>query len=279
MMASDFIVDVNEADFEYQVIAYSKNIPVVVDFWAEWCSPCKILGPMLERLALEAQGSFRLAKVNVDENPNLAIRYNVRSIPTVKAFQDGGVVAELVGLQPEPRLRDFIQDLAPSQSSLALEKAFSLLEMQEPQSAEEAFRSVLDQSPQSTAAMLGLAKSLLLQGEIEEGRYLLDNFPASKEYSASELLRPLASALEREENEVLELDEVEPDEASYRNALRLVTHGNIPAALDGLLDVLRQDKQYRDGEARKVFLALLELLGENNPLARQYRNELASVLF
>jgi putative thioredoxin len=279
MMASDFIVDVNEADFEYQVIAYSKNIPVVVDFWAEWCRPCKVLGPMLEQLALEAQGSFRLAKVNVDENPNLAIRYSVRSIPTVKGFQDGGVVAELVGLQPEPRLREFIQELAPSQSGLALEKAFSLLDMEEPQSAEEMFRSVLGQSPQSTAAMLGLAKSLLMQGEIEEGGYLLDNFPASKEYNAAELLRPLAEALEREQDEVLELDEVEPIEASYRNALRLVRHGNVPAALDGLLEVLRQDKRYREGEARQVFLALLELLGENNPLTRQYRNELASVLF
>jgi len=279
MMASDFIVEVNEADFEYQVIAYSKNIPVVVDFWAEWCRPCKVLGPLLEQLALEAEGSFRLAKVNVDENPNLAIRYSVRSIPTVKAFQDGGVVSELVGLQPEPRLRDFIQNLAPSQSSLALEKAFSLLDMEQPQSAEKVFRNVLDQSPQSTAAMLGLTKSLLMQGQIEEGRYLLDNFPASKEYSAAELLRPLADALEKERDENRELDEVEPIEASYRNALRLITHGNIPAALDGLLEVLRQDKRYREGEARQVFLALLELLGASNPLTRQYRNELASVLF
>jgi len=98
MMASDHIISVTEADFEYEVIAYSKQMPVVVDFWAEWCGPCKTLGPILERLAQEANGAFRLAKVDVDANPNLALRFSVRSIPNVKAFQDGQVVAEFVGM-------------------------------------------------------------------------------------------------------------------------------------------------------------------------------------
>src|SRR5512136_491822 len=107
-MATENIINVSEADFEYEVLKFSQNVPVVVDFWADWCRPCKALSPMLEKIAHEAGGAFRLAKVDVDANPNLAILYNVRSIPMVKAFSNGQVVAEFIGLQPEDRVREFI---------------------------------------------------------------------------------------------------------------------------------------------------------------------------
>lgn len=277
-MASDFIVNVSEADFEYQVVAYSQQVPVIVDFWAEWCGPCKVLGPMLEKLAQEAQGGFRLAKVDVDANPNLAMRFNIRSIPTVKAFVDGKMVSEFTGVLPELRVREFLTALTPSQNDLTLEKAFSLLQLQQPKSAERAFRKVLEESPQNPPALLGLAKSLLLQGNAGEGQYLLRNFPASKEYTSAETLLPLAKAL-ADLDEDLDGDDPDPLAATFANALRLLKRGNIPAAMDGILDILRQDKNYRDGEARLVMLGMLELLGEQDPLTRQYRSELASVLF
>lgn len=277
MMASDFIINVSEADFEYEVLAYSQQAPVVVDFWAEWCAPCRTLGPLLERLAQEGQGSFRLAKVNVDDNPNLALRYGVHGIPAVKAFRDGKMVAEFTGVQPEPRLREFLRALAPSKSDLALEKGHSLLAMRQSLQAETTFRAVIKEFPENPVAQLGLAKSLLLQGESQESSQILSRFPASREYAAAQTLLPLSLALSDLDQDRLKDDD--PLDPAFNQALRLVKRGNIEAAMDGLLDILRENKHYADGRARLTLVALLELFGENNPVTRQYRAELASVLF
>jgi len=277
MMQSDNIINVSEADFEYEVLAYSQNIPVVVDFWATWCAPCRVLGPLLEKLAHEAQGNFRLAKVDVDQNPNLAERYQVRSVPSVKAFKEGKLVSEFSGAVPEPRLREFIQNIAPSPTSLLMNKAQSLLAQNQIKNAELTFRKVLEQNPGNSNALLGLAKCLLLQGKSDECMEIITQFPASKDYQSAELLRPLCEALVRLDRTPSYPDD--PLQAAYENSLRLAKKGNIEASMDGLLDVIRQNKQFQNGEARKVFLSLLELLGADHPSARQYRNELASVLF
>jgi putative thioredoxin len=276
MMTSDFIVDVNEQDFEYEVIAYSQNTPVVVDFWAPWCIPCKTLGPQLEGLAEEAKGGFRLARVNVDDNPNLAIRFGVRSIPAVKAFQSGQVVTEFTGAQPEARVREFIRNLAPSAADLLLEKAASLTLLHQWAPAEQTYRQILEESAAQPAALLGLAKVIVAQGRTDEALQILEHFPASKEYGTAQLVLPLAIAMADLKRSAADDDDAS---ASYWNALRLASRGNIPSALDGLLDILRQDKAFRGGQARKVYLGLLELLGENDPQTRQYRADLASVLF
>jgi putative thioredoxin len=276
MPASEYVVNVSEADFEYEVINYSHNIPVVVDFWAAWCVPCKTLGPLLERLALEGRGAFRLAKVDVDESPNLALRYGVRSIPSVKAFSQGQVVAEFVGLQPEPRVRDFIDKLAPNPDTLEMEKAQGLLEQHHWQEAEQAYRQVLKRNPDQSAALLGLSKSLLGQGRGRDALPILNDFPASREYSTAEMLRPLAKAIALPPPAGGDQDLLHP---AFQNSVRLASRGNLPAAIDGLLDILRENKNYRNGLPRQLVVALLELMGENDPLTRQYRQELASVLF
>ncbi|MDD5368655.1 MAG: tetratricopeptide repeat protein [Anaerolineaceae bacterium] len=276
-MPPNNIIDVSETDFEFEVLNYSQNRPVVVDFWATWCVPCKVLGPLLERLAEEGRGSFRLARVDVDANPNLALHYGVRSIPTVKAFTNRQVVAEFSGALPEPRVREFIKKLAPSESDLTLEKAGSLLQQHQWSSAEKIYRQVLEEASDNAIALLGLAKALLAQGRYEEARRILRNFPASHEYTTAESLLPLADAYAWLESQPS--TEMDPLAPAYFNSLRLASRGNIPSALDGLLDILKQEKRYRNGQARMVFLALLELLGAQDPLARQYRSELASVLF
>ena len=278
MMASDFIVDVTETDFEYEVIAYSQNVPVVVDFWAVWCQPCKQLTPMLEELAQGAQGSFRLARVNVDENPGLALRYGVRSIPTVKAVSQGQVVGEFVGLQPEPRIREFVEKLMPPpQSALALEKGASLLAAQDWKAAEQLFRTLDEEESGKPAVQLGLVKSILAQGKGSEANTLLRNFPASREFATAEKLRPLAETLIRFANNELP-DETELD-AMFRNSIRLAGRANLEAAMDGLIEILRQEKRYRGDRARQVRLSILELYDPADTIARQYRAELASVLF
>jgi putative thioredoxin len=273
MRSSQHIVDVSESSFQFDVLAYSGQRPVVVDFWAEWCVPCKTLDPILEKLAQEFGGSFRLAKVNVDTSPKLAADYGVRGIPAVKAFRNGQVVAEFSGLRPEPQIREFLNALGPKTNDLAVGKANSLLAQEMWGPAEDAFRETLAENPDHPGALLGLARSLLAQGRPVDALPILREFPVSKEYAIAEQLIPLADAL------------VEPkggeDEYSavYANALRLVSSGQIAAALDGLLDILRANKRYSNGEARKVVLGLLQLLGDENPLSREYRAELASLLF
>lgn len=279
MMASDFIIDVSEADFELEVLAYSQQTPVVVDFWAEWCGPCKTLGPMLERLAEQGQGAFRLAKVDVDQNPNLAIRFGVSSIPAVKAFRNGAVVAEFVGVQPEAKLIEFLRALVPTPGDLAIEKGQSLLAQLQAAPAEEAFRQALAAAPGHPAALLGLAESLLLAGRSGEGLSILSRFPASKEYQTAQNLLPLAQVMRQLEQANGLPGPEDLHDPAFVNALRLVRRGNIEAALDGLLDILRENRRYRDGLARQVILALLEMLGEANPVTRQYRNELAMIMF
>ena len=278
---NEHIIDVNETDFEYQVLEYSATAPVVVEFWAGWCIPCRTLGPLLEKLAEEAQGGFRLAKVDVDANPNLARRFGIRSIPAVKAFRDGQMVAEFTGVRPEPQVRQFLAQLAPDEAALLIEKGDSLLLMEDPLQAEQAYRSALELSPTNEIAALGLARSLLLQGRAHEARLLLHALTQPRLFASAERLAPLVAALEKLENHALD-DLAEGDnplDTAYARALRLVSRGNLLAALDGLLEILRQDKRYRDGAAHQLILSLLELLGEAHPETRAYRNELAQILF
>lgn len=266
-------------DEEFEKVVLQSELPVVVDFWAPWCGPCRILGPMLERLAGDPAFDFILAKVNADENPNLSMRYRVQGIPAVKAFVDGEVVAEFVGVRPEPQLRHFIQKLIPSELDHALSEANSLLVTRRWVDAETAFRNILAQHPHQRQAAMNLARALLAQGEGCEALEFLEGITDGPELVQAERLMPLAHYLCQAEVEWDEGDEVPPLEAQYRQAARLLERSNFAAAMDGLLEVLRQDKRYRDGEPRKVLLAIFELLGEDDSLTRTYRNELASVLF
>jgi putative thioredoxin len=276
-MVSDFIVNVDESDFEYEVLEYSTRVPVIVDFWAPWCVPCRVLGPRLETFARKGEGSFRLAKLNVDENARLAKQYKVRNIPNVKAFIDARVVSEFSGVLEEDNLREFISRLAPEPDELVFEKGQSLLELGEYAEAEDAFREFLSMRPNHPKALLGLVRALLFQGAGREAEILLKNFPASSSYNTAQLLIPVARAFHGMDDDSFE--DIQPLEAAYRNGIRLAKRGNVLAAMDGFLDILRKDKHYRDGQVKDVFVGLLALIGDSHPEARQYRNDLSAALF
>jgi putative thioredoxin len=228
-------------------------------------------------LAEENHGEFRLAKVDVDENPKLAQRYNVRGIPVVKGFKDGQVIAEFTGALTEPQVRKFLDQLLPKPWDLLIEKGESLLKLEDWVRAEETFQQILTEHPLHPGALLGLTKSMLAQGQGGSALEILNTFPASREFGQAQQLRPLAEALAQDIAWIEESDQI--IDATYGRALRLIEHSNLPAAMDGLIAVLKENKHYRNDEARQVMVGLLEILGNGNPLTRQYRTELASTLY
>lgn len=275
---SQYIKSVTESDFEYEVLAYSQNTPVVVDFWADWCKPCRVLSPLLEKLTDEASGSFRLAKVDADVNPNLVLKYSIRSIPTVLAFSQGSRISEFAGLQPEVRIRDFINHiLPPSPASLLTQKGDSLMASGDLEDSRRAFEEAIQISPDYPGALLGLIKLDLLEGNAPAARTIFKNFPACKEYNEAELLLPLMKSMQDATSDTLP-QETDLDLA-FQTAMRVATRGNILASVDGLLDLLRQDKHYRRERGKEVILGLLDLLDQENEQTRQYRKELTSILF
>lgn len=280
MTGADNVIDVSEANFEYDVIQQSYDVPVVVDFWASWCGPCRMLTPILEKVAADPSHIFILAKLNVDENPNAAMRYRVQGIPAVKAFRDGQVVAEFSGVIPEPRVRQFIQRIAPSQADKHLSAANSLLVTRHWTEAETAFREILSRHPFHPVATLNLARALLAQGHGCEAVRHLESLTDGLELAQARQLLPLARYLCQSATMPAGWeDEAALIELQYRHVSRIWERGNFAAAMDGLLEALRQDKNYRDGEVKAVMLGIFELLGEADPLTQTYRRELASVLF
>ena len=181
-------------------------------------------------------------------------------------------------MQPEPRLREFISRIIPpSPLSLSIEKANGLIALRQWDEAEELLQKILDLSPDNPAGLLGLAKVFLVQNEVEAAHLILRKFPPSRLYAKAELLMPLAETQIKVSRGSWKID-TDLDQ-TFINSLNLISRGNLPAALDGLLDVLRENRTYKNGLARQVFLSILEIMGEDDIETREYRNELASVLF
>lgn len=282
--ASPHVFDVTDADFEQEVIERSKRVPVVVDFWAPWCGPCRALGPLLERLADEYNGAFHVAKVNTDENPALASAFRVQSIPMVIGLRDGQLADHFVGALPESGVRDFLSHLLPSESEQLAEEAAKQFELGHLAEAESTYRQALDRDPRTDSALVGLGTLLAERGDGEEALALLDRVgPGPSKQQADRLAASIRIRQSGAGDETALRSRVEenPDDLEARFALAqaLAGAGRYEEALQHYLEIVRRDRGFRDDGARKAMIDIFDLLGPGNELADRYRSELGKVLF
>lgn len=275
-------VDVLEADFQQAVIEQSHERPVVVDFWAPWCGPCKMLGPLLEKLAKQRRGEFLLAKVNVDEAQDLAAQFQVSSIPAVKAFVDGVPVSEFVGLLSEEELEQWVDALCPSEADELVKQALAL-KSTDTQAAEDLFRRALAFDTRHEAALLGLTEVLASRGQDEEAAKLLEQVSAGADTdNLSSLLRVRRRAREFGESEVLrhQLEESPGDaDLNYRLGCVLAANQEYEEALDRFLAAAKADRAFATSSVREAMVDVFHVVGIRSPLADQYRKKLSSLLY
>jgi putative thioredoxin len=250
------VSDVSEQDFQQKVVERSNDVPVVVDFWAEWCGPCRTLGPALESAVKARHGDVELVKVDTDANPGIARQFQIQSIPAVKAFKDGKVVAEFIGAVPPAQIEAFLNEVVPSEADRLAES-----------DDEESLRKALELDPRQAGAAIGLGRLLLQRGDSDEAATLLKGFP--HDFIAD----GLAARAE------LSLAENGASADQLQEAFSAWDDGNSEAALEKLQSVLaaEQDPARKD-LLRRVMVAIFTELGADHPLAREHRRRLATAL-
>jgi putative thioredoxin len=264
-LAGTNVVDVTDQTFGTAVLEESYRRPVVVDFWADWCQPCRLIGPVLERLAEEHKGQFLLAKLDVDSNPQVAGAFRIQSIPAVKAFRDGRLLTEFVGAIPEQSIRQFLKSVLPSEAEETVDRSEDAERAGRLDEAERLFRQALEADQNLTRAALGLGRLAAVRGDAAEAKRLLS--PLRPDPEAERLLA------------TIEVSEWASPNGSgpVAEAERAAAEGRFQEALDGFLQEIRGGEQ-RD-EAREAMLKLFAVLGDDDPLTIDYRRKLAAALF
>ena len=284
MSESSYVFEVNQHNFA-SVVEASQQVPVLVDFWADWCEPCKQLTPLLTKLAQEYRGGFILAKVNADAEQALAAHFRVRSLPTVIVIWQGQIVEQLVGLQPESAYRQIIDRFHMSPGDQIREQVDALWQHGRQQEAVQLLREVLKQE-ESVELKVMLAEKLLQLDQGEEARQWLQALPAEERerQPASGLLARLQFADLAQgapDRGTLEKKiQVDPADSTARRQLaaRCVLAGDYEAALEQFMEILRRDPKFEDEAGRKGLIAIFEILGNEDPLVTTYRRRMFSLL-
>jgi putative thioredoxin len=269
---------VNATDFQTEVIEASHDQPVLVDFWAPWCGPCRIIGPVLEKLAAESNGKWRLVKVDTDQNTAVASRYQISSIPAVKLFIDGEVVSEFVGALPEPRVRSWLEGALPSKHKASLEQAEAALAKGDDADAQTILGGVLADDPDNADAKLLLARALLFV-KPERAREMAREAAAKKAtlIQSSGAIETVAALVGNAATTAVLAEGAGKE--GYARALAALAAKDFDGAVGHLIDVLRVDRRYDNDAARKACVAIFGLLGDKSAVMQKYYRAFQMAVF
>ena len=270
-------VTYDTSKFDRDVVERSWTIPVLVDFWAEWCGPCKVLGPVLERLAGEHSGEWGFAKLDIEAHPQIAARYGVRSIPNVKLFVDGQVSDEFVGALPESKVVEWLRKAVPSRFRSQLAEARRVMSENGAGPALEMLRPVVAAEPDNHEALVLMARALLRSDPGQAVRIVSPVQLGSRSFDEAEAIRTLSPMLIGIDDPLL-LPE-SPVRERYLEAVGSLKAGDFAMTLERLIDVVRRDREYNDDGSRRACLAIFNLLGNDHEFTRKYRAALSSALF
>jgi putative thioredoxin len=286
--AADLIKDATDASFIADVVEASKTTPVIVDFWATWCGPCRQLGPALEKAVLAAKGAVKLVKVDIDANPAYAGQLRVQSIPAVFAFVDGRPVDGFMGALPDSQVKQFVDRLAKQGGASPIDELLGMakesLELGDAGGAAQAYAQALQMDPTHVKAIGGMARVLQQAGDLDQAREVLEMAPPDAKDPDIDAVRAALALADQAPSETAEFEarilaDADDHEARLEYAKALAASGQMHEAVDQLIESIRRDREWNDQAARKQLLTIFEAAGPMSDVAKQGRRKLSTILF